>query len=104
MKEKIRIKAIDEQDIKQALLKKAVGYDTKEVVEEFALADEGEVKLTKRKVTIKSVPPDITALKLLMDETVKPISQMTDEQLEQEKQRLLNLLDKSQNKTKKEKS
>ena len=104
MKEKIRKKAIDEQDIKQALLKKAVGYDTKEVVEEFALADEGEVKLTKRKVTIKSVPPDITALKLLMDETVKPISQMTDEQLEQEKQRLLNLLDKSQNKTKKEKS
>jgi hypothetical protein len=99
MKGKGRKKAIDEQDVKQALLKKAIGYDTKEVVEEFAQTEEGEVKLTKRKVTTKSVPPDITALKILMDENaVKPISQMTDEELEQEKTRLLNLLENSQNK------
>ena len=98
MKGKVRKNGLDEQDIKQALLKKAIGYDTTEVVEEFALVDEGEVKLTKRKVTTKSVPPDITALKLLMDENASvPISQMTDEQLEQEKQRLLNLLSQTQN-------
>lgn len=93
MKGKGRKKAYDEQDLKQAIIKRALGYDATEVVEEFAQSDQGEVKLTKRKVTTKSVPPDITALKLLIDEwTVKPLNEMTDEQLEQEKQRLLEML------------
>lgn len=97
MRGKSKKKTFDEQDLKQALIKKALGYDAMEVVEEYAQGDEGEVRLTKRKVTKKSVPPDVSALKILIEgEGLKPISQMTDEELEREKQRLLRLLEEGQ--------
>ena len=97
MRGKSKKKIFDEQDLKQALIKKALGYDAKEVVEEYAQTEEGEVRLTKRKVTTKSVPPDVSALKILIEgEGLKPVSQMTDEELEREKQRLLKLLEESQ--------
>lgn len=97
MRGKVKKKTFDEQDLKQALIKKALGYDAKEVVEEYAQSEQGEVRLTKRKVTTKSVPPDVSALKILIEgEGLKPISQMTDEELEREKQRLLKLLEESQ--------
>ncbi|MBE5753721.1 MAG: hypothetical protein E7340_00090 [Clostridiales bacterium] len=78
-------------DLRSALIKKALGYDYKEVVEEYVSGEEGEVKLAKKKVTKKNVPPDITAIKLLL-ENQPNVSSMTDEQLELEKERLLNLL------------
>ena len=97
MRGKSKKKTFDEQDLKQALIKKALGYDAMEVVEEYAQGDEGDVRLTKRKVTKKSVPPDVSALKILIEgEGLKPISQMTDEELEREKQRLLRLLEEGQ--------
>ena len=93
MKGKNKKKTLDTQDVKQALIKKALGYDAKEVVEEYVQNSEGEVQLTKRKVTTKSVPPDVQALKLLLeDDAQKPIIEMSDEELEREKQRLLKLL------------
>ncbi len=93
MKGKNKKKTLDTQDVRQALIKKALGYDAKEVVEEYVQNSEGEVQLTKRKVTTKCVPPDIQALKLLLDEDAsKPIIEMTDEELEKEKVRLLKLL------------
>ena len=99
MKEDVKIEKIKKKksiktqsDFKSALIKKALGYDYKEIVEEYVSSDEGEVKLAKKKVTKKNVPPDITALKLLLDSQT-PISQMSDEQLEQEKKRLLKLLE-----------
>ena len=79
-------------DFKKALIKKALGYDATEIVEEYVSGDEGEVKLTKKKVTKKNVPPDITAIKMLMEETDMAIEQMSDEELEKEKERLLKLL------------
>lgn len=93
MKGKNKKKTLDTLDVKQALIKKALGYDAKEVVEEYVQNSEGEVQLTKRKVTTKSVPPDVQALKLLLeDDAQKPIIEMSDEELESEKQRLLKLL------------
>ncbi len=99
MKEDVKIEKIKhkktiktQSDFKSALIKKALGYDYKEIVEEYVSSDEGEVKLAKKKVTKKNVPPDITALKLLLDSQT-PICQMSDEQLEQEKKRLLKLLE-----------
>ena len=59
------------------------------MVEEFSIED-GELKLVKKKVTKRQIPPDIKAVKLLMEERGEP----TDEELEEEKQRLLNMLDK----------
>ena len=93
MKEKSKKKkSVCESDIKSALIKKALGYDATEVVEEYVSNDDGEVKLAKKKVTVKNVPPDITALKLLIGDQVVAPEEMSDEQLEEEKQRLLKLL------------
>ncbi|MBE7083099.1 MAG: hypothetical protein E7373_00670 [Clostridiales bacterium] len=78
-------------DFKQVLIKKALGYDVKEIVEEYVSDEDGTVKLSKKKVTKKNVPPDLTALKMLL-ESDKPISSMSDEELEKEKTRLLELL------------
>ena len=79
-------------DLRSALIKKALGYDYKEVVEEYVSGEEGEVKLAKKKVTTKNVPPDITALKMLLDEQHADLESMSDEELSAEKMRLIGLL------------
>lgn len=96
MKERTkRTKSVSQADYKQALIKKALGYDATEVVEEYVSSEEGEVKLTKKKVTKKNIPPDMTALKMLIEDSDKPIESMSDEELLQEKLRLIRLLDDS---------
>ena len=77
-----------EEKVKSALIKCATGLSTSEVVEEFSIED-GELKLVKKKVTKREIPPDIKAVKLLLEEH----GEATDEELEQERQRLLNMLD-----------
>ena len=89
-------KKVDKTDLEQALLKKALGYDATEVVEEY-VGDGEEIKLSKKKVTTKNVPPDMSALKFLLDETQKDVSEMTDQELYEEKVRLLCLLKEIQN-------
>lgn len=84
-------KTVKKADVQQALIKKALGYDCTETVEEYVNEEDGTVKLAKKKITKKNVPPDMTALKILLDD-VKPIEEMTDEELEKEKERLLNVL------------
>lgn len=59
----------------------------REMSEEFTV-EHGELKLVKRKVVNRAVPPDIAAVKMLPD-SGEPF---TDEQLEVEKQKLLNAL------------
>ena len=86
-----RKKQIDKNDLEQALIKKALGYDATEVVEEY-VGDGEEIKLSKKKVTIKNVPPDMSAIMFLLDETQKEVSEMTDQELFEEKVRLLCLL------------
>ncbi len=51
---------------------------------------DGEYKLVKRKVTTREIPPDIKAVKLLLDGGNDEA--FSDEELEEEKQRLLKLL------------
>lgn len=80
--------------IRKALLKRALGYDTSEVVEEYA-KNEDDMTVVRKKVTTKNVPPDISAAKLLLDDIEKEktdYSDFTDEQLEAEKNRLLDLI------------
>ncbi len=84
-------------DLENALIKKALGYDATEVVEEYSSDNEGEIKLLKKKITTKNVPPDMTALKFLLDESQKDLTQMTDQELFEEKVRLLNILKEIQN-------
>lgn len=49
---------------------------------------DGELKLVKRKITKRDIPPDIKAVKLLLDGK----EELTDEELEEEKQKLLSML------------
>ena len=75
------------------LLKKAKGYAYHEKTDEFNVV-EGEKKLVKSKVVTKRVQPDVNAIKALISLTdaCDDVTQMTDEQLQVEKLRLLNLL------------
>ena len=78
-----------EEEVKSALKKCAVGFGTSEVVEEFSVED-GELRLVKKKVTKRDIPPDIKAVKLLMDG--EGFSGLSDEELEEEKAKLMELL------------
>lgn len=89
-------------DINSALLKKALGFDAKEIVEEYASDGDGEIRLSKKKITIKCVPPDVAALKMILERET-PLSGYTDEELEEEKRRLIEVIRKSE-KNKKEKT
>ena len=80
--------------LKEALLNKALGYTTQEVIEEYGYTGE-EFVLQKRKTSTKSYPPDLSALQLLLDKEVKDVNDlenMTDEELNNEKERLIKLL------------
>ena len=82
----------EEEKLNAALLKVALGYQVAEVVEEFAEVD-GELKLTKRKRTKKDVPPDLKAVQLLLaGDGDGGIGELSDEELESEKARLMALL------------
>ena len=83
-----------EEKIGEALLKVALGYQVAEVTEEYAEVD-GKLKLTKRKKTKKDVPPDLKAVQLLLaSEDGGGFGDLSDEDLEMEKARLLTLLQK----------
>ncbi len=87
---------MDEEDkIKKALLKKALGYSASETIEEYSL-EEGEEVLVKKKVTKKHFAPDVSAVKILLERYYKTyqerLSLMSDEELELEEKRLLQLL------------
>ena len=89
-----------EDKIGDALLKVALGYQVSEVTEEYAEID-GALKLTKRKKTKKDVPPDLKAVQMLLSSGDSgEFSAWTDEELEQEKKRLLAELGKTEEKPK----
>ncbi len=83
------------EELKKALLKKALGFSSDEIVEEYSLDESGNSVLNKRKVTKKYNPPDISAMKLLLEKedlTDDKLSQMTLSELKKEKKRLLKQL------------
>lgn len=85
----------EKEQAREALFKKATGYKTEEVVEEYSQAD-GEMSLIKKKVTLKTVAPDCSAIKMIMDEQ-SDYSALSDEELACEKKRLLKLLKEKNN-------
>ncbi len=84
--------------VEQALLRRAVGYDATETVEEFAEC-EGEIRLVKRRISTKNVPPDVSAAKMVMEECGRDFCRLDDRELAEEKQRLLRLLKESDDET-----
>lgn len=86
----------EEEKIRKALLKKALGYQANEVVEEYVLDEDGNEKLSKKKVTKKHISPDISAVRMLLEryytDIADDIRNMTDEELLAERARLLKLI------------
>lgn len=83
-----------ELDINDILKKFASGYKLKEKQSEYTLDKDGKMKMSKQKVNIKEVAPDIAALKALINlsNDNDSIKTMTDEELIKEKNRLLEKL------------
>ena len=80
--------------LNKALIKRALGYTNKEVTEEFS-SDNGSLILTKKKVTKKNIPPDIVAVKVLLDmysPVELDVSNLSDEELLIERDKLLEKL------------
>ena len=86
----------EEELLRKSLLKKARGFIVEEIVEESVKSDNGSsLCLVKRKTTTKEIPPDMNAIKYLIEmENLNQdrYSTMTDEDLRQEKMNLLKLL------------
>lgn len=82
-----------QKKIKKALLDKALGYTTQEIIEEYGMSGE-EFVLQKRKTSTKTYPPDLSALQLLLEEkeVENKYQNFSNDELEKEKQRLIKLL------------
>lgn len=79
-----------EDEILNALIKRAKGYSYNEVQEEYALKADGGLELTKRKISEKYFPPDSSAFKTYMELCKNDsIEEYSDEKLEEEKERLI---------------
>ena len=86
------------EKIKKALLKKALGYTATEIIEEYANTDDGMV-LQKKKITSKDIPPDLASFKALLENSSPKgeFDDLSDEQLLEEKNKLLKKLSKKEN-------
>ncbi|MBR2052833.1 MAG: hypothetical protein IJ959_01620 [Clostridia bacterium] len=89
---------MEDVEIEKALIKKAVGFQVEEVIEEFSIDENGNQVLTKRKKTTKNIPPDVSAIKILLayydEKTFDELNAMTDEELRQQRDLLLHSLQK----------
>ncbi len=72
----------ENEKLAKSLLKKAMGYTVNEVVEEY-VQEEDEMKLVKKKITTKHIPPDINAARELLDRCFvdDELKELTDEEL-----------------------
>ena len=77
--------------LKKALWKKAVGYKLQETVDEMAV-EGGVLVPVKQRIVYKDVSPDLSAIKMLLDQTKDELDLMSDEELEKERERLIEQL------------
>lgn len=81
-----------------ALIKKATGFTANESVEEYA-PDKDDLKLLKRIIKTKQIPPDVSALKMLLNFSGGGnLNALSDGELEAEKRRLIKTLKESDKK------
>lgn len=79
------------ETLKQTLIKKATGYTVEESICEYGMEENVE-KLVKKKVSTKYYPPDLSAINMLLNEKDVDYKSLTDEELNSEKQKILQLL------------
>lgn len=78
---------LENKNLLKTLEKKAKGFSADEITEEYVVDEDGKLVLSKRKVISKYYPPDTGAIKSVMD--MDELSVLSDEELENEKKRLL---------------
>lgn len=80
------------------ILKKAEGFTVEETVTEYAIDEEGNARAVRSKVQNKYMPPDVAAAKTYFELIGQrgEFDDMTDEELERERVRLLGELGKSE--------
>lgn len=81
-----------------ALCKLAKGAKTVETIDEYTYSDNGEKKLKSKKTVTKVSPPDLCSIKILLSLSgEKDFSTLTDEELKEEKEKLLKLINQIDN-------
>ncbi len=90
----------EDEILKKSLISLAKGGVCKEVVEEYVKVGESdELKLKSRKELKKVQAPDLASIKVLLAmKSSNVYEEMTDEELEEEKERLISLLSKEKEK------
>lgn len=85
-----------EQKLIEQLLKRASGYEQVEEITEYVIDEEGNKRAVKEKRQVKNIPPDVSAIKLYLEqkERESALTTLTDEELESEKMRLIAMLKK----------
>ncbi len=76
-------------------MKKALGYQVSEVTEEYSMVDKNLV-LVKKKINTKQYPPDLDAIELALngEEYKSSYEKFTDKELLEEKQKVIDMLEK----------
>ncbi len=88
---------VDERTkLENALMKKALGYMCEEVTEEYVGETKDDMKLCKKKVNKKSVPPDLASLQILLSrlDEQNEYKSFSDAELYSEREKLQKLLEK----------
>ena len=99
------MKKKDIEKLDEALFNRAIGFSKDEVVEEYGMVED-KLTLIKKKLNSKYYPPELKAIEMLMEKYNLNNDNMYDnynlQELEQEKERLLKLLNKAEEKSKKD--
>lgn len=92
---------IKETDVMTALTKKALGYEVQEIIEEYSVDENNNERLMKKKVTTKSVPPDITAVKVILElenlNNNQSFKDLTDEELDEKINQIIKQIKENEN-------
>jgi len=83
-------------NVKELLIKKAKGYYYDEITEERAIVND-QLIMVRQKIKTKHIPPDTTAVKLLMGQNQTNLDLLDLEGLTLEKNKLLKELENYEN-------
>lgn len=97
----LKRETVKESDVITALTKKALGYEVQEVIEEYSIDDDNNERLMKKKVTKKSVPPDITAVKVILEwenlNFQQDFKDLSDEELDEKINQIIKQIKENEN-------
>ena len=94
-----KVTQISTKSLKNKLEQYAFGYTLTETVSEYNIDENGVLKLVKQKKSEKLIPPDVSLIKILydLDDNKGGFENMTDEELEAEKQKIIKSLNDGEN-------